>query len=419
MTLCKAFYGSLLTLLTVGPLASAQSNLTTVQTLSFKQRLLDRSHVTSQSADLVKERLMERRYQEDLLAEKTIENARIPVNQKSTPAFADPEGTLINPKFSKVTYQSGDVLVLRGNSTISTSIAKMSDSESQFSHTLIVHVDPKTQKSYAIEALIDQGVIVHPLEEVLNEGVHRVALYRHDNSAVARDAAQIAYDKATSAIAKGKNYPYDFKLDMNDSSSVYCAELIRMAYSEATKGALKIPTFPSTLGKKFSETLKSVGYPPMVKSIYAPSDMDVEPSFQLVAEWRDAKATLNYRIKDQIMSKLFQWVEEGTTGINLTAAVKAAVGTSQDKKAMDPAKLAQYAKQADDVVNQLSIEVLKVNDKHVQKTGYNMSAKELAQYLESVRHSPKVEAILKSAGFASKAIAAAATAAPAAPAAAR
>lgn len=38
-----------------------------------------------------------------------------------------------------------------------------------------------------------------------------------------------------------------------------------------------------------------------------PLDIDLEPSFKLVAEWLDFSSTVNYRIKDSIVKAVLPW----------------------------------------------------------------------------------------------------------------
>jgi hypothetical protein len=42
---------------------------------------------------------------------------------------------------------------------------------------------------------------------------------------------------------------------------------------------------------------------------FAPGDMEIEPDFDIVAEWRDCRVTSELRLKDLIMTKLFHWME--------------------------------------------------------------------------------------------------------------
>jgi hypothetical protein len=42
---------------------------------------------------------------------------------------------------------------------------------------------------------------------------------------------------------------------------------------------------------------------------FAPGDMELAHEFDVVAEWRDFRVTSELRIKDMIMTKLFEWSE--------------------------------------------------------------------------------------------------------------
>jgi hypothetical protein len=45
------------------------------------------------------------------------------------------------------------------------------------------------------------------------------------------------------------------------------------------------------------------------KETFAPADIELEPAFDLVAEWQDYRATSSLRRQDMIMTKFFDWME--------------------------------------------------------------------------------------------------------------
>jgi hypothetical protein len=387
----------------------SQSSNPALQAL-FQQRLQLRQNISLDQAENVKRKLMEIRGEEELVGEKMMGNLRKPIGQKSPTAFADSQGILLNPLYPKVDFRSGDVLVMRGMSILSTTIATMTDSPSLFSHTLIIYLNPIDGLFYGIEALIDQGVVINPLQKILSEGVARIVLYRQPDAALGEAAGKIAYDMAKGAIDSGKNYPYDLKLNLADNSAVYCSEWVRMAYELASDGKLILPQFISTIGKSFPKTEAALGFPPIVAPIYAPSDIDSDNRFSLVAEWRDFRGTLELRIKDQILTKLFIWIENGAVEFDYANMIKTAkslssktqTGQEGAKNEIDPAKFKLLADKADAVVNQLAEKILIQNDLYLKKTGFNLSNKQIQDLVEAMGKQFPIRKILENAGFKAK-----------------
>ena len=46
------------------------------------------------------------------------------------------------------------------------------------------------------------------------------------------------------------------------------------------------------------------------KETFAPADIELEPDFDLVAEWQDYRVTSRLRLQDLLMDKLFLWMDE-------------------------------------------------------------------------------------------------------------
>ena len=365
----------------------------------FKERLLLRDQlipgITSPGDALkIKAEITDRRYEEDRLGEFLVGNHHRPLEEKSPPLFSSGQTVLLNPAFSKLEFQSGDVMILRGLSTISTTIASVADVSSSFSHSLTIYLNPADQKFYVIEALIDKGVTVTPLDVVLSEGVPKAVLYRHKNAALAAAAAKIDFDKATAALAAGHAIPYAKNLAFDGYDQITCAKLVRMGFDLASNGVVKMPSFPSTLGQKYPHIAAALGFPNAVIPVEWPADFDSEKDLQLVAESRDFEATLNFRIKDQIILSLLDWVEAGVVGHDFSKFSK---GTPSQNESMN--KMDVFARMANDVVNAVASKVLRANDQQVKKTGLNMSEKEIKQYMESIRQIPAVQNILGSSGF--------------------
>ena len=62
-----------------------------------------------------------------------------------------------------IKVHSGDLLVSRGGAEVSAFISRGNDFPGNFSHVAIVHIDPKTNEPYFVEAHIEKGVAIATL----------------------------------------------------------------------------------------------------------------------------------------------------------------------------------------------------------------------------------------------------------------
>ncbi|MFV8249281.1 YiiX/YebB-like N1pC/P60 family cysteine hydrolase [Bdellovibrio bacteriovorus] len=226
---------------------------------------------------------------------------------KKTPIMVNSKpDTWTNPKYSGFELKSGDVLLIRGKSYVSAMIARISDEEGNFSHLAVVGED-KAGKKYIVEALIQYGVIVTPLEKWRQAEDARVALYRQPDEALAKKAARFMYDHAKGALDRKKGIRYDFAMDDDDYSSLFCSEVIRMAYDKASGGQFIVPKYRSTVSK-----FKNTDYPRSLgvtkTSLFSPYDIEVDPRFDFVAEYRFMPLLRQVRMQDAVMQSVYGWM---------------------------------------------------------------------------------------------------------------
>jgi hypothetical protein len=88
---------------------------------------------------------------------------------------------------------------------------------------------------------------------------------------------------------------------------LFCAKLIHLAFKEASRGKVKLPPYKTRFDPRNREFYKAIGV--RAKQTYAPGDIDLDPAFDLVAEWQDYRATSSLRRQDMIMTKFFDWME--------------------------------------------------------------------------------------------------------------
>ena len=103
-----------------------------------------------------------------------------------------------------------------------------------FSHAALLYVDENTGVASVIEALIERGLVVTPLEEFVRETRLRLMVLRlrPDLPALVSDP-QLPHRAAVGAFAQARkgHTPYDFTMDFRDHDRQFCAEVISSAYA--------------------------------------------------------------------------------------------------------------------------------------------------------------------------------------------
>lgn len=252
------------------------------------------------------------RFMEDMLIEWLIERKKI-TNFSSD--ILSGEFPQLMKNVDKVDFQVGDLFLIRGKSYVSGMIARIGDTELQFSHLAILGLNEKNEK-VIIEALIPYGTKVSPFENWLKQKEARVVHFRFKDSEVADKAGKAAYELARSFIDKhGYNIPYDFKMSSLDADTVFCAELIENAFLSASSSKVLLPENKSMTTKfKSTSFLKNMGIES--SEIFAPGDIEFDSRFDLLAEYRylgkydqaDSIPLLRkIRMQDAIIQSIYNW----------------------------------------------------------------------------------------------------------------
>ncbi len=345
------------------------------------------------------------RYATDMLGEIASGNTRLAPGEKSRRGFTGTSwNTLVNPYYDNgrnIPFKSGDVLVMRGSAHNSAAIARIGDVDTQFSHTAIVYIDPKGQH-WLVEALIEDGAVINTLEHVLDHNLGRVVLYRFHDAAIAARAAELAYERVLATkTGNAKHIPYDFTMRLKGRRSLFCAKLVAQAYADATKGAVALPAYKTKFDHRNKAFFKSIGV--TAKETYAPGDIDLDPRFDLVAEWQDYRLTPLLRRQDMIMTKFFEWMEKrgyafkedlfvkfiavfgrlssylSDESKNLISSVVPKVPRNMSRACI--ATIAMLHKSAEEVIPSLNA----LDDDHVRMTGFPLHPREMLTHLERLR----------------------------------
>jgi hypothetical protein len=159
-----------------------------------------------------------------------------------------------------------------------------------------------------VEALIESGAVIEPLQSALQHRLARAILFRHQDAELAARASTLIYDHVSRSLAEGgKPILYDFSMSLAPSERLFCSKLVRIAYEDASEGKLKLPAFTTRFNDSNARFYKRIGV--TASESFAPGDLEIEPAFDLVAEWQDYRYTAQVRHQDLIMTKLFEWME--------------------------------------------------------------------------------------------------------------
>jgi hypothetical protein len=209
-----------------------------------------------------------------------------------------------------VKFHSGDILISRGGAPTSALIARGNDFPGNFSHIALLYVDPATQEPRLIESHIEQGVVVSSVEEYIRDKKLRIMVLRpradlpqlRKDPMLPHKAAGLALKNATE-----RHIPYDFEMDYKEHSKLFCSEVASAAY-EAHGMALwmgishisspGLRKWLSAFGVRHFETQE-------------PSDLEYDPQFVVVAEWRDPETLRKDHLDNAVTDVMLEGAEKG------------------------------------------------------------------------------------------------------------
>lgn len=259
------------------------------------------------------------RYVEDYMIE-----LRMNLAQHNSLEFVDMKGEypylLVNPKYASEVksyedLKSGDVILSRGNAFSSAAIARIGESDFQFSHLSFVYRDfANNNKMYTTEAHIEIGSVVAPMEDHIASKNARSVVFRYKDSNLAADASKQMYERVKNQSATGKNIEYDFGMNYKDDSKLFCSEIISAGFHAVKPTAGYLPKYKSKFTLGMIPFLNNIGVPVTKENIqsyevFSPGDIQFDPNFDLVLEWRNPRKMEQSRLKDFILTKLFEKME--------------------------------------------------------------------------------------------------------------
>jgi hypothetical protein len=257
------------------------------------------------------------RYVEDYLIEIRMERAG-DAPEEFVSLKGDFPYLLVNPKFAKdfqsyKDLRSGDVVLSRGNAYSSAAIARIGRNDYQFSHLSFVYVDPETKEQFTTEAHIEIGSVVNPLAHHIGDKNAREVVFRYQDGEFAHKASKLIYDRVSARQQSGKNIEYDFGMNYKEEQKLFCSEIVSTGFKMA--GDSSVPMFKSKFTPGIIPFLNDIGVPATKENIeeidtFSPGDIQFDPRFDLVAEWRNPKKMEESRIKDFILTKIFEKMDK-------------------------------------------------------------------------------------------------------------
>lgn len=210
---------------------------------------------------------------------------------------------------SDLNLQSGDILVSYGMAYGSAAISHVGDDGGTFSHMAVVYVTPEGQV-LTIEAHPEFGVKVAPIEKYLHDGKGRSALFRHPDRQLASVAGKAIYDIAFPPDNAGRPIPYDFAMNLKNQAALFCTETASYAYEIAREKlgrSVIMPMFPTSITMKDPYIIDAFEIKERVT--FAPSDIEVDPQFEMIAEWRDLGRARLMHHQQAALKMEFKWLD--------------------------------------------------------------------------------------------------------------
>lgn len=238
--------------------------------------------------------LMEWATTQDLRAHKDMFVAEFPITTK-------------NPKFKNFKLAAGDVILVRGDSFISATIARSGDYLTNYSHVAMVIQDPNGKLSVA-EALMEKNLVTYSIDEYLGlEKLSRAVVLRPKSPALGKAAALAGFKIIDDDLKAPVRKVFDMMMDPSKNDKIYCYELVKLAY-ETNK--VKIPAFPMTFKKAMAGNSFYRGMGSNVEIGAAPDDAFFQPEFDVVMVHRDPTKIKSDWAFDVAASSLFEYINE-------------------------------------------------------------------------------------------------------------
>jgi hypothetical protein len=198
----------------------------------------------------------------------------------------------------------GDILLVRSTSFNGSVAARTSEVPGQFSHLLLIAQDPRTQELKTIESDQSTGVVISKVTPATVTDWVRVGLFRYKDSQVAKKAAERLLVLTERRLKSGPIH-YDNHMDLSNASTVYCTEIATWAFKLV---GVQVPESLSEV--KFLDEIVRKDLELKSNRIFTPQDLEIDPRFTLVREWRRPQDLQEIYFADAVLGKYFSWLAE-------------------------------------------------------------------------------------------------------------
>jgi hypothetical protein len=237
---------------------------------------------------------------------------QIPVNRQP-PALqleADEPSATPASSFLGVKIHSGDIFVSRGGAPTSALIARGNDFPGNFSHIALAFVDLSTKSLKIIESHIERGVVISTPEDYFRDKKLRVMILRLRSNLPSLVEDPLLPHRAAAAMlnrVNSEHIPYDFSMDYNDTTKIFCSEVASAAYRKfginiwlglSHISSPGLQRWLADFGVRHFETQE-------------PSDLEYDPQLRVVAEWRDPETLLKDHIDNAVTEAMLELAEKG------------------------------------------------------------------------------------------------------------
>lgn len=342
---------------------------------------------------------------EDLLGEVALKFPKYNEKQKAPVLRGNAPWLVLNPNLNRFALRTGDVLLSRGTAFTSAAISRIGNGDTNFSHLAMVYVDPNTRKISLSEAHIEVGSFNGPIGNYLTDGKNRVAVFRYKDPILASNAAKAIREKIFKYQREhgGENIPYDFAMNPDEPSQLFCSELVSHAFDLAKGSNAGVPMFRSYVDPKNRTFLNQLGV--KVKRTFLPGDIEFDSNFELIAEWRDYSRMNESHLHDAVLTAMYDWMERENYVLvdsTLTTIKKNAVynlrrwplfsSILKDKLPTNMPKSTIGAVMTLDSVGELLFNHLaKKNAEQARRTGHWLTPKQMYAVLEAYRQANPAE----------------------------
>ncbi len=218
--------------------------------------------------------------------------------------------TLKNSNLQYFELMPGDIILVRGSSFVSATIARSGDYLSNYSHVAMVIQDPRGNISVA-EALLEEGIIVYSIEKYLNlERLSRAAVIRPQNNHDAQAAARAGFKIVDEDLKASKRKMFDLLMNPKSTDKTYCFKLLISAFSIGTNDKIHLPAFPMTFKKALAGNSFYRGLGNKLEVGAAPDDIFFQPEFDILMVQRDVSMLKKDWAFDVTMSAIFEFIDK-------------------------------------------------------------------------------------------------------------